>query len=100
MEYWIAPPPAPHLPDPGYRGHRHNVDHPRVVGDEYVLKITNRLRRLWCWLFHRRHWEWLTWGGLNFHHMQHCNECGEDWPERPNVPNKPRPIPPPPVKRS
>jgi len=37
--------------------------------------------RLWCWLAHRKHWEYLTWGGQGYNHINHCTWCGEDWPE-------------------
>lgn len=58
------------------------IDHPNISGDSYMIEIGNWLRRRWCSFFHRSHWEYMTWGGDGFHHMNHCNLCGEDWPER------------------
>lgn len=57
----------------------------RLFGRLYFDWEWNPICRPRCWLFHRKYWEYVTyggqWTGKNFHHMYQCDECGEGWPE-------------------
>jgi len=55
-----------------------------ILPDDYIAQLGDGgwLSRIRCWLFHRRFWEYLTWGVGGSHHMHHCDYCGNDWPEQ------------------
>lgn len=37
------------------------------------------LRRIWCWCWHRKHWEYRIKGPFVLLNVSDCLKCGEEW---------------------
>lgn len=43
--------------------------------------VSGKYQRAKCYLFHRKHWDYQTFGGKDFHHAYICLNCEEVWPD-------------------